>query len=60
MSNYSQQNDPAHNRNFNQLWESPYPPSLAEIELAELRAIHGNAAGAKIFRERLQHGQVRV
>ena len=53
MPDLFRQNDPHRNRNFNRLWESPHPLSLAEERLAELRRIHGNAAGTKIFRTEL-------
>lgn len=51
---------PDGDRNFNRRWTSPFRPSTAEIELTKLRQIHGNAAGARIFRKQVQRDQVRV
>ena len=45
---------------FNRRWKSSLPPSSAELELAELRRVHGNVEGARIHRERVARGQVQV
>ena len=57
---YSKIYAPDGDRHFNTDWEAKLPPSQAEIRLAQLRQIHGNAEGTRIYRAECRIDAVRL